>query len=80
MTGPMAVFLLMTISFTAIVAIHTAQVMSLVRERGASMKEAWIFLPGAASVMGWREGGRALPIALGVAVLLYVVLWGSASV
>ena len=80
MTAPIALYLAMTLTLAAIVAIHAAHVLTLVRDHGAQLRQAWTFLPGVASVMVWRDGARALPVALVVAVVTYGLLWAGHSV
>jgi hypothetical protein len=75
MTPAITIYLLLTVTLAAAIALHTAQVLAIVREQGLRPAQAWKVLPGVASAVVWRDGGRALPIAFVLSVVAYAVLW-----
>lgn len=74
MTVAIVLYLCMTLALTAVVVLHVAQVSSLAHGRRLWPDHIWTLLPGVASVVAWREGARALPIAFVSMLVLYVAL------
>lgn len=75
MTAPIALYLSMTIGLAALVVLHAAQVNALARRGRLWPDRAWAVLPGLATVVAWREGARALPVAFVATGLGYGLLW-----